>query len=137
MTLNALASAVANRLSKMNDAQLGVLSIVIDAFEQPIEAKRFDSDFVDDRFLVAFGDLLKLHHSLSSDYLDKCRFEAGLERIMNALGHSAKRPESKTNPGHDITVDGVRWSLKTEGARKIRQSYVKVGKYMELGGGKW
>ena len=108
------------RLARLNDDQIGLLNVVIDSFEQPIRSERLpDSDVISEKFLVAFGNLLKLHHSLSTDYLDKARFETAIEKICRATGRSADRPDNRCNPGHDITVDGVPWSLKTQGDLQI------------------
>src|SRR5690606_10215301 len=41
------------------------------------------------------------------------------------------------NPGHDLTVDGVAWSLKTQGNRGINKNYLHISKFMELGKGRW
>lgn len=122
----------------MSEGQLGLVSVIVDTFSQEITAKRNSkSDVVDDAVLVAFGDFLKLHHSLSSAYLDKTRFEVAVERILRALGRKAQRPTSRTNRGHDITVDGSRWSLKTHGDSGIKKDTLFISKFMELGGGEW
>lgn len=122
----------------MNEGQLGLVSAIVDTFSQKIDTWRNPaSDVVDARLLRAFGDFLKLHHSLSVAYLDKTRFEAALERILKALGRSVTRPESRTHRGHDITVDGERWSLKTHGDAGIKRDFLFISKFMELGGGNW
>lgn len=122
----------------MNEGQLGLVSMIVDTFAQTIATHRNPtSDVVDAAVLEAFGDLLKLHHSLSAAYLDKTRFEVALERILEKLGRRVERPKSRTNRGHDITVDGVRWSLKTHGDSKIKNDSLFISKFMELGGGRW
>lgn len=126
------------RLARLDDDQISLLNVVIDSFEQPIRSERLpNSDVISEQFLVAFGNLLKLHHSLSTDYLDKSRFEAAIEKIYRATGCSADRPENRCNPGHDITVDGVPWSLKTQGDLQIKVDFLHISKFMELGKGKW
>lgn len=133
-----LREGLSRRISDMSDGQLGLLSMIVDTFEQRIEASRNEaSDIVDRNVLEGFGDLLMLHHSLSSSYLDKTRFEVALERLLVKLGRSAHRPASMTNRGHDITVDGERWSLKTQGDRRIQRDSLFISKFMELGGGHW
>jgi len=129
--------SLAKRIGNLSDGQLALLSSVVDTFEQPISFTRFeDSDVVCEDFLVAFGDILKLHHTLSDDYLDKHRFEAAMERVYQALGRDAERP-GMCNPGHDLTVDGVAWSLKTQGDKSIKRDQLHISKFMELGKGKW
>jgi len=125
------------RISKLSMGQFSLLSTILHTFEQPIIAKRFSgSNVVTDEFLIAFGDMLKLHHTLSDDYLDKHRFEAVMERIYLALGGKVNRP-SMCNPGHDLTVDGIAWSLKTQGDKSIKKDRIHISKFMELGKGKW
>jgi hypothetical protein len=125
------------RLSRLSRAQIGLVNEIIDTFEQPITVERLPaSDVASNEFMVAFGDVLKLHHSLSKDYLDKHRFEAAIEKVFVALNRQAAR-ETNNNPGHDITVDGVAWSLKTQGDRGIKRETLHISKFMELGKGQW
>jgi type II restriction enzyme len=135
---NNLLNSTIPRLQKLTDGQLGLLNLIIDTFDQPIAAQRLEaSDVVNEPFLVAFGDFLKLHHSLSDEYLDKTRFETAVVRIYGALGRRATRTDSRTNRGHDITVDGSKWALKTHGDKKIRPDKLFISKFMELNRGQW
>ncbi len=128
---------IRRRLQTLSQGQLALLDAIVETFQQPIGASRDESsDVVNSDFLVAFGDILKLHHTMSDDYLDKHRFEAAMERVYRALGRDAFRP-SRCHPGHDLTVDGVAWSLKTQGDNQIRRDVLHISKYMELGRGKW
>ncbi len=125
------------RVATLSKGQLALLDTVIDTLKQPISAARDESsDVVSADFPVAFGDFLKLHHTLSEDYLDKHRFEAAMVRIYRALGRNASR-SGANNPGHDVTVDGAGWSLKTEGGKKIKRDTLHISKFMELGKGRW
>lgn len=125
------------RVSSLSSGQLALLDSIIDTFKQPIQAWRHESsDVVNAEFLTAFGDVLKLHHTMSDDYMDKHRFEAAVERVYRAIGRVAERA-GKNNPGHDITVDDVAWSLKTQGDSKIKRDSLHISKFMELGKGKW
>jgi len=127
-----------SRIAQMSKGQLGVLALVFDALERSIKSTSLPgSNLATPEFVMSFGDLLKVHHGLSGDYLDKSRFEAGLERILKAEGRKAIRPLSRTNKGFDITVDGERWSLKTEGSQKINSEKLRIGKVIELGGDSW
>jgi type II restriction enzyme len=129
--------AIARLAGTLSDGQLALLESIVETFMQPISGYRDSlSDVVSQEFLSAFGDILKLHHSLSDDYLDKYRFESAMHRVYRALGRDAVRP-GRCFPGHDLTVDGVKWSLKTQGDRQIKQDLLHISKYMELGKGKW
>ena len=91
-----------NRVSNLSAGQRALLDAIIDTFNQPVESWRSpDSDIVSVDFLEAFGDVLKLHHTMSDDYLDKHRFEAAMERVYKALGRKVFRPgyvQSWTRP---------------------------------------
>lgn len=43
----------------------------------------------------------------------------------------------KGNPGHDITIGGVKFSLKTQANKGISRKSVYISKFMELGKGQW
>jgi type II restriction enzyme len=137
MSKNNLEKTIA-RLSRLTASQLGLLNGILDTFERPIASHRLStSDVVNKEFLIAFGDVLKLHHSMSQDYLDKHRFEAAIERVYNAIGRTASLPDNRCNPGHDLTVDGEAWSLKTQGDKGIKRDTLYISKFMELGIGAW
>jgi type II restriction enzyme len=125
------------KFSKLSVGQLALLESILETFQQPIQTWRSDqSDVVSVPFLEAFGDILRLHHSLSEDYLDKYRFEAAMCRVFRAIGKSCGR-SNRNHPGHDITVDGAAWSLKTQGDSNIKSDILHVSKFMELGKGRW
>ena len=130
-------ASTAKRIAALSRGQLALLNAILDTFQRSVAAERWaDSDVVSAEYLAAFGDVLKLHHTMSDDYLDKHRFEAAIERVLKAIGKDAHRP-SRNYPGHDITVDGVPWSLKTQGDRGIKSDVLYISKFMELGKGKW
>ena len=43
----------------------------------------------------------------------------------------------KGNPGHDITLGGIKFSLKTQANKGISRKTVYISKFMELGKGQW
>lgn len=76
-------ATTARRIAALDPGQLALLNAILDTFQRPIAAQRLaDSNVVDAEFLAAFGDVLKLHHTMSDDYLDKHRFEAAFERVL-------------------------------------------------------
>jgi len=83
------------------------------------------------------GDALRIHHAFSRQALSKDRFEFALERALNRGGISAELALSRTNRGHDITINNVPTSLKTEAASNIKENYLHISKFMELGRGEW
>jgi hypothetical protein len=95
-----------------------------------------ESDFISAAGLNHIGDALLAHHSMSQAPLSKDRFEHALEAALRKAGHDvflAKRG----NPGHDITVDGVPVSLKTQADANIKADFLHISKFMELGSGAW
>jgi type II restriction enzyme len=69
--------------------------------------------------------------------LSKDRFEFALERSLNRAGIQAELVVSRTNRGHDITIQGVPVSLKTQADAGIRVHSLHISKFMELGKGPW
>jgi hypothetical protein len=129
--------AITSNIDQLSSGQRSLLWTIVETFRQPIRSNRkIDSDVIDAEILAAFGDILKLHHSLSDDYLDKQRFETALLRVFRVAGHSVSRP-GRCNPGHDMTIDEAKWSLKTQGDSKIKRDVLHISKFMELGKGRW
>jgi Type II site-specific deoxyribonuclease len=59
-----------------------------------------------------------------------------LERVSNLCGNIAELAP-RGNRGHDITINGVKISLKTQGDTGIREDKLHISKFMELGKGEW
>jgi hypothetical protein len=95
------------------------------------------SDIVDGKLLRDFGDVLRIHHCFSKEALSKDRFEYALEKTLTLCGRSAALAASKTNRGHDITIEGVLCSLKTQADKGINEDEIYISKFMELGKGHW
>jgi Type II site-specific deoxyribonuclease len=77
------------------------------------------------------------HHTLSAESFKKEKCEYALVQIMTTLRRTAVLAKSRTNPGHDLTVDGSKWSVKSEAHRDIEKDFILMSKWMELGKGKW
>src|SRR5579884_2760167 len=126
-------------LEALTPEQFTWVAHLVQSMALPVQCQRNpQSDiFPDDRAAGFLFLYLITHHSLSAEPFKKEKCEYALERIMNALGRTATLATSRTNPGHDLTVDGVRWSLKSEARRDIRRDSIFISKWMELGKGKW
>lgn len=129
---------ISKQLEALTDSQLEWISAFVDQFGL---AANFDrnpvSDVVSDAVLNSLGDLLRIHHAMSRQALTKAPFEYALEKALNRSGLAAELSASATNPGHDITIEGTRFSLKTEAANGIRENLLHVSKWMEMGKGEW
>lgn len=129
---------LAAALRELTRPQLDFIERVVDQFRRPfIEIERHpESDLADERLLRDFGDVLRIHHCVSKEALSKDRFEYAFERTLNQCGRRAELA-SKGNPGHDITIDGVPCSLKTQADAGIKEDRLHISKFMELGKGRW
>jgi type II restriction enzyme len=94
------------------------------------------SDLVTDCLLREIGDGLRLHHCFSKEPFAKDKFEYLMERSCNLCGFEAQLAP-KGNPGHDISIQRQRFSLKTQADKNVKPKFVYISKYMELGKGEW
>lgn len=94
------------------------------------------SDIFDETVLCNFGDAIRIHHSFSAEPFSKDKFEHVLVKVLEISGRKAILAP-RGNPGHDITVDGVKLSLKTQADKGIKEDRLWVSKFMELGKGQW
>lgn len=81
-------------------------------------------------------DFVRIHHALSDEPFTKDKFEYALDRTSKINGATSELP-GRTNPGHDIMINGVRISLKTQADNSIKIDSIHISKFMELGKGKW
>lgn len=126
------------QLLQLTASQLTWIQSVIDQFQLPCESTRdVESDVITDEVLERVGDALRIHHAFSRQALSKDRFEFALERALRLCGFDVELAESRTNRGHDLTINGQRISLKSEAASGIKRDFVHVSKWMELGRGDW
>jgi type II restriction enzyme len=133
-----LVRALAQALVELTPSQLDWVGGVIRQFHLPHEFHRKDdSDLVTHSVLEMLGDALRIHHAFSRQALSKDRFEFALERSLNRAGIQAELVGSRTNRGHDITIQGIPVSLKTQADAGIRVDSLHISKFMELGKGPW
>ncbi len=134
---DSLLPSIIEDLKSLTEDQLSVIRGVITSLRLPIVSSRLpSSDIVSDLFLYEFGAALKIHHYLSDGPLSKFIFERMMVKIARRCGHNA-HAANPGNPGHDITIDEIRFSLKTEGNAITKPDDLYISKYMELGRGKW
>jgi type II restriction enzyme len=129
---------LAEALYGLTQPQLEFIESIVDQFRKPFIAidRHPESDLIDDHLLRDFGDVLRIHHCFSKESLSKDRFEYAFERILNQCGKLAELAP-KGNRGHDITIDGVPCSLKTQADANIKMDKLHISKFMELGKGHW
>ena len=137
MTRNERIKHLFEAIPELSDCRLMTIDEVVSVYESP---KKFeilnDSVFLTPDLLEDFGDLLRVHHCFSREAFTKDKFEYALERVFKAGGKVADLA-APGQPGFDITIEGQKFSLKTEAAKKIKVKSIHISKFMELGGGEW
>jgi hypothetical protein len=124
-------------LAKLSTRKLAhVASVVAGLIGDMTTCRKEDSDLVCEVFLEEFGIHLLAHHGTASRPLTKEQFERAMERVMKLAGRKADR-SPMGNPGHDVTIDGEKFSLKTQADAHIRTDSLWISKFMELGRGDW
>jgi type II restriction enzyme len=125
------------KIQTLSESQRELIISLIDRFAHSLEASALaKSDIVNEQFLREFGDTLRIHHSMSSEPFTKDKFEHALVRVMTRIGRKADLAP-KGNRGHDLTIDRVRYSLKTQADRNMKLETLHISKFMELGKGQW
>jgi type II restriction enzyme len=120
----------------LTDSKIDWLESVLKEFSVPRTYKLSPSSFLDLNMLERIGDALLVHHSFSQEPFTEDRFEYVLEQVCRKSGRNAYLAP-KGNPGHDITIDKIRFSLKTQADSSIKLKEIHISKFMELGKGKW
>ena len=125
-------------LRELTQPQLEFIESIVAQFKRSfIKIEREStSNIISERMLRDFGDVLRIHHCFSKESLSKDRFEYAFEKILIQCGVKAELAP-KGNPGHDITIDGVPCSLKTQADANIKEDNLHISKFMELGKGHW
>lgn len=125
-------------LLQLRASQLSWIEAVVNQLGRPAKFARWaGSDVVTPCVLDDFGDALRIHHCFSAEPFSKDKFEYALERVLNLCGICAQRADSRTHPGHDITIAGQRFSLKTQADKSLKRERIHISKFMELGKGTW
>lgn len=125
-------------LAGLTASQLGWVKAVVAQFKLPHTFWAYPkSDLITAPVLERIGDALRIHHAFSRQALSKDRFEYAFERALSQSGFEASLASSRTNRGHDLTINKVRVSLKTEASANIKADYLHISKFMELGRGEW
>ncbi|HVL69265.1 MAG TPA: hypothetical protein VM364_18555 [Vicinamibacterales bacterium] len=123
-------------LRKLRPDQLARVGAFARALAEPPDVTCGKAGFATLDFVHRFGDALRLHHLFSHEPFTKDKFEHAMVAALNQTGHKATLAP-RGNPGHDLTVDNERWSLKTQADRNIKRDTLHISKFMELGKGRW
>jgi hypothetical protein len=128
---------LAKLLPELSESQLGWIEEIVNQLRR---VHRYEinekSDIISSCLLEEIGDALRLHHCFSREPFSKDKFEYLLERASNNCSMPAELAR-KGNPGHDLTIGSVKFSLKTQANKGISRKFVYISKFMELGKGQW
>ena len=129
---------ICRQISDLTTSQLEVVEKIIKQFSSPylVLERNEISDIITNDVLLDIGDTLRIHHCFSYEPFTKDKFEYALERTLNNFGTTAYLAPTG-NPGHDIEINGVKVSLKTQADKNIREEKLHISKFMELGKGIW
>jgi hypothetical protein len=96
--------------------------------EQTVEAPDmlFSPEFVE-----AIGDQLVLHHGANEKAIKGNTFEHVFRNAAQAVGHTASIVENPNAPSADVFIGDMRFSLKTETAKRQSKTGVYIQKFME------
>ncbi len=136
MTAIDLLGGISAKLPKLTQGQLFWLSKVIDNYANPYESRLLATTLFNEAMLQDFGDALRTHHSFSQEPCTKDKFEYILEQTLKINGTRAELAK-KGNPGHDITIEGIAVSLKSQADKGIKRDRIWISKFHELGKGEW
>ena len=131
-----LAQELVDAMPELTLGQLHWIHRVVEVFGTVHRFTVTGSDIFDETVLHNFGDAMRIHHSFSAEPFSKDKFEYVLVKVLKISGRKAILAP-KGNPGHDITVDDVKISLKTQANKRIKEHGLWVSKFMELGKGQW
>ncbi len=117
---------------QLPEARLGVLIDLAVALRRQVSTRaEADSAIATAAFAEDFSGRLLAYHAFHEQKLTKKTFEYVFCAASRAAGHNAVITTSSVNAGADVTVDGVAFSLKTEGAKSMSKSAITVSKLME------
>jgi hypothetical protein len=123
---------IVETLEGLSPVQVDVIRAIIHRFAD----EQFGELVLPDAFLTQeayeyFSMRLAAHHAYSASVLKKENFEHILEEAFSRTGIPAKRANSMTVRGADLTVGGATLSLKTEAAKNLSQGHITISKLME------
>ena len=116
----------------LSPAQIHILTEMAEAMKDSIgQTLVSDSDILVTAFVDHFSNRLRMHHATHSEKFKKKAFEFAFHSACIAAGRKSVIVNDPTNPGADVIVDGVPFSLKTEAAASIHDEHISISKLME------
>lgn len=129
-------TSILTQMRGMRPDQIERVADFVKALANPPESTCSGVGFASQEFVDRLGDALRIHHLFSLEPFTKDKFEYATVAALRQIGVRAILAP-RGNPGHDLTVNGERWSLKTQADAGIKRDFLHISKFMELGKGKW
>ena len=138
MCTSGVLDALSSKLLQLTASQRDWLIRIVDQFSIPRTFTAVpSSDIATPAWVEHFGNALLVHHAMSAEDFKKEKFEFAFIFACRQVGSSAEKAASNTNRGHDITVDGIPLSLKTQADAAISPHSLHISKFHELGKDPW
>ncbi len=127
-----MANDLPSRIQALTLSQKILVADVIGALEAAVSSNiNSTSDICTPKFSEDFQNRLVLHHAINDEVLKKKTFEYAFRAACRFDGRSAELDENSVNPGADIVVDNVAFSLKTEASKNMSKKSLHISKLME------
>lgn len=126
---------LSKKLAALHFTQSGlqIIADIADALVKVVEIQSESSDALlgQESFHQYFSNVLLVHHATNDDKFKKKAFEFAFRGACAGLGLNARITANPMNPGADVMVGSVRFSLKTEAGEAISPRKVVISKLME------
>ena len=117
--------------AELDDAQIATALQIVPALQRPVEEYIRPRSYVATaKFAAEFRARLLLHHATYETPLEPEQFEG----VFSAASRAARRrvePSPRGTRFWDVKVRGKQVSLKTEGAKRMREDFLHISKLSE------
>lgn len=127
---------IINLIETIPDARLNWIERVTDILHCPKRFILHKEEFMPEQWFDCFGDALMIHHAFSNEPFTKDKFEHAFVTTAITAGNKASFA-LRGNRGHDVVINNIKYSLKTQADKSIKENLIWISKYMELGKGEW
>lgn len=120
-------------IESLSDVAIRTLTQMVGALGRDVLTQRnLQSSLVSETLAEEFALRLVLFHAAHEVNLTKKTFEFVFANALRSSGHIVELTDNAVFAGADMTVDGVPYSLKTEGGKSVRRDVAHISKFMEL-----
>ncbi|MEO6671111.1 MAG: hypothetical protein ABIN36_16635 [Ferruginibacter sp.] len=123
-------------IEEFPESRLHWIESVVDILNCPQRCTFHKQNLMKEDWALSFGDALMIHHAFSNEPFTKDKFEYALVSTAKLVGVEADFAP-RGNRGHDVKIGSTKYSLKTQADKLIKNNFIWISKYMELGKGEW